>query len=77
MLATYGSLVLGVLLDGVSPFALLGLLTVPLAWRAYQVARTHYDNSSALLPANANTVRVHLFTGLLMSLGYVVQLVVK
>lgn len=77
MLATYGSLVLGVLLDGVSPFALLGLLTVPLAWQAYRVARDNYDNLPALVPANANTIKAHLFTGLLMALGYVVQLVVK
>jgi 1,4-dihydroxy-2-naphthoate octaprenyltransferase len=76
MLATYGSLVLGVLLDGVSPFALLGLLTVPLAWQAYQVARAQYDNLPALVPANANTIKAHLLTGLLMSAGYVVQLVI-
>lgn len=76
MIATYGSLVLGVILAGVSPFALLGLLTVPLAWQAYRTARANYDNLPALLPANVNTIKTHLFTGLLMSLGYVVQLVV-
>jgi 1,4-dihydroxy-2-naphthoate octaprenyltransferase len=76
MIATYSSLLLGVALAGVSPFALLGLLTIPLARQAYQVARLNYDNLPALAPANVATIKNHLFTGLLMSLGYVVQLIV-
>jgi 1,4-dihydroxy-2-naphthoate octaprenyltransferase len=75
MLATYGSLILGVIFAGVSPFALLGLLTAPLAWQAYWVARAHYDDPSALVPANAATIKNHLFTGLLMSLGYGIALI--
>jgi 1,4-dihydroxy-2-naphthoate octaprenyltransferase len=76
MLTIYGSLVLGVVWDGVSPFALLGLLTMPLAWQAFRIAHANYDNLTALLPANATTVKVHSFTGLLIALGYVVQLIV-
>jgi 1,4-dihydroxy-2-naphthoate octaprenyltransferase len=63
-----------VVLAGVSPFALLGLLTLPLAWQAYRVARVNYDNLPALVPANAATIRNHMFTGLLMSLGYGIEL---
>ncbi len=76
MIGTYSSLILGIVLAGVSPFALLGLLTVPLAWRAFQIAQASYDNLPGLVGANAATIKNHLFTGLLMSLGYVVQLVV-
>ncbi len=76
MIATYSSLVLGVVLAGVSPFGLLGLLTIRLAWQAYRVAQVNYDNPSALVPANVATIKNHLFTGLLMSLGYVVELIV-
>jgi 1,4-dihydroxy-2-naphthoate octaprenyltransferase len=76
MLVTYSALILGVVLAGVSPFVLLGLLTVPMAWQAYQVARTHYDHPAELVPANVGTIKVHALTGLLMSLGYVVQLIV-
>jgi len=71
MIGTYGSLVLGVALAGVSPFALLGLLSVPLAWRACQIALAHYDDLPALVGANAATIKNHLSTGLLMTLGYV------
>jgi 1,4-dihydroxy-2-naphthoate octaprenyltransferase len=76
MLVTYSTLILGVVLAGVSPFVLLGLLTAPMAWQAYQVARTHYDHPAELVPANVGTIKVHALTGLLMSLGYVVQLIV-
>ena len=73
MLAVYLSLLLGVLLDGVTPWALLGLLTVPLAFKAVQVALAHYDDSQQLVPANAGTIQVHLLTGLLMIVGYLLQ----
>ena len=73
MLAVYLSLLLGVLLDGVTPWALLGLLTVPLAFKAVRVALAHYDDSQQLVPANAGTIQVHLLTGLLMIVGYLLQ----
>jgi len=71
--ATYLSLPVGVLWGKVTPFALLGLATAPQALQAYRVARVHYDHPRELVPANATTVRIHLWTGLLVALGYVVQ----
>ena len=73
MIAVYLSLLLGVLLDGVTPWALIGLLTVPLAFKAVQVALAHYDDSQQLVPANAGTIQVHMFTGLLVIVGYLLQ----
>ncbi|MBN1954334.1 MAG: 1,4-dihydroxy-2-naphthoate octaprenyltransferase [Anaerolineae bacterium] len=75
--ATYLLLIGGVAFGGVTPFALLGLLTAPLAVKAYRVARIHYDHPQELVPANAATVRIHLLTGLLLVLGYVIQGVVE
>nr|HID14502.1 1,4-dihydroxy-2-naphthoate octaprenyltransferase [Anaerolineae bacterium] len=71
--AVYLSLLAGVLFGGVTPFALLGLLTLPTAVKAYRVARVHYDHPRELTPANAATIQIHLRTGLLITLGYVVQ----
>jgi 1,4-dihydroxy-2-naphthoate octaprenyltransferase len=71
--SVYLSLIGGVLLAGVTPWALLGLLTAPLALNAYRVARVHYDHPQELIPANALTIRIHLLTGLLISLGYGIQ----
>ncbi len=74
---TYLSIVGGILLDNVTPFALVGLLTVPLAVQAYRIARVHYDHPRELTPANALTIRIHLTTGLLLGLGYLIQGVVR
>jgi 1,4-dihydroxy-2-naphthoate octaprenyltransferase len=74
--AVYLSLLAGALFGGVTPFALLGLLTLPLAVKAYGVARVHYDHPKELVPANATTIQIHLLTGVLTTLGYVVQGVV-
>lgn len=71
--SVYLSLLAGVLFGGVTPFALLGLLTSPLALKAYRVARLHYDHPEELTPANAATIQIHLWTGVLVTLGYVVQ----
>lgn len=75
--ATYLLIIVGILFARVSPFALLGLLTAPLALKAYRVAHVHYDHPRELVPANAMTIRIHLLTGLLLSLGYLIQGVVS
>ncbi|MFQ6100643.1 MAG: 1,4-dihydroxy-2-naphthoate octaprenyltransferase [Anaerolineae bacterium] len=74
--AVYLSLAAGILFGVVTPFALLGLLTLPQAIKAYRVARVHYDHPKKLVPANAATIQIHLRTGLLIALGYVIQGVV-
>lgn len=69
----YLSLVAAVFLGKVTPFSLLGLLTAPLAMRAYRVAQTHYDHPRELVPANAATIQIHLLTGGLITLGYLIH----
>ena len=69
----YLSLLAGVLFGGVTPFALLGLLTLPMAVKAYRVARVHYDHPRELTPATAATIQIHLRTGILITLGYITQ----
>ena len=73
MVAVYVSLLLGVLLSGVTPWALLGVLTAWLTYKAVQVALVHYDDSQQLVPANAGTIQIHMLTGLLMILGYMIE----
>lgn len=73
----YLSLAAGVLFGRVTPFALLGLLTLPLAARGYRVACVHYDHPKELVPANAATIQIHLRTGLLITLGYVFQGIIE
>lgn len=71
--ATYLSIVLAVVFNVITPFALLGLLTFPLALKTMKVARNNYNNISNLVPANAGTIINHLATGILMCLAYVLQ----
>jgi 1,4-dihydroxy-2-naphthoate octaprenyltransferase len=72
MLATYAIIVVGVV-AGIMPIAAaLGLLTVPMAYRAFDILRRNYAYPYRLIPANANTVFVHLLTGLLLFAGYVI-----
>lgn len=51
-------------------FALLGLLTLPLAFKAISGA-FKYDDMSKLVPAMANNVLVVLLTQLLMGIGFI------
>jgi 1,4-dihydroxy-2-naphthoate octaprenyltransferase len=73
MAATYVSIVLSVALGLTSPFTLIALLTLPIALTAVRTARAHYDDYLKLAPANAGTVMVHLLTGLLLAMGYVIE----
>lgn len=74
--ATYLSILLAAALRVISPFALLALLTFPLAWKAIGVARLHYDDYQRLTPANATTIQIHMLTGLLLILGYLLDKVI-
>jgi 1,4-dihydroxy-2-naphthoate octaprenyltransferase len=76
MTATYLSIILGVLARLISPFALLGLLTLPMALKAVRTARIYHDEYLKLAPANASTVMTHMLTGFLLSVGYLVDKVV-
>ena len=69
----YLSIVIGIVTKGISAFALLALLTFPIASRAIRTAKAHFDDNLRLVPANSATVRVHLLTGLLLSLAYLLE----
>ena len=71
--ATYILMLAGVLFAGVTPLVLMGFLTLPIALKAYRVASVHYDHPKELVPANAATIQVHMLTGLLMTVGYIIQ----
>ncbi len=47
----------------------LGLLTLPLAMKAASILKVKHDDPPALVPVSAMTIQVHLFTGLLMVAG--------
>ncbi|MBW2999615.1 1,4-dihydroxy-2-naphthoate octaprenyltransferase [Candidatus Woesearchaeota archaeon] len=54
-------------------WALISLLTLPLAAKALIVAKNNYKKIKELMPANGMTIMMHLFTGLLLSLGFILD----
>jgi 1,4-dihydroxy-2-naphthoate octaprenyltransferase len=68
----YLSVIAGVLLALLPAFSLLALLTLPLAWRAYQGARQNAENIPALVPSMGMNVMINLATPVLLAVGLVV-----
>jgi 1,4-dihydroxy-2-naphthoate octaprenyltransferase len=52
--------------------ALLALLSLPLAVRCIQGARRFHSDTPKLIPTNATTIQIHLLTGLLLCVGYII-----
>jgi len=70
MLGAYVSIILSAL-GGITPMpTILALLPLPLAVEALLHALKFHSNSFGLVPSNALTVVCHLFTSVLLSLGY-------
>jgi len=65
--------VLVAMIPGLFPvYALLFLLTAPLAFKASKIVWTKPDDLPALVPAQAMTVQIHLLGGLLLTGGLVI-----
>ena len=71
--ASYAALAIGVLTGLLTPLAILGLLTIPYALSAVKTLWKNYDNSMYLVPACVNTIKTHMYTGLLVTIGYVLK----
>lgn len=75
-IVTYLWIIGTVLTRDMPVFALLGLLTFPLAYKAISGA-FKFDDMSKLVPAMANNVMVVLLTQLLMAIGFIIGGIVK
>src|SRR5437879_2281628 len=64
--AAYVVLLLGVLFAGLTPWALLGLLALPLATKPVRGLRAAKDDPHALIPSNAGMIMATLATGILL-----------
>lgn len=69
--ATYLCIILGVAFRLMPLPALVGLLTLPVAFKAVQGALQHHDDIPNLIPALAANVMTILGTDLLLTVGYV------
>ncbi len=69
LILTYLSLIGGVLLGYLPAWALLGLLTLPIAFMAGKTALTYANDIPKLIPALGQNVIINLLTPLLMAIG--------
>jgi 1,4-dihydroxy-2-naphthoate octaprenyltransferase len=74
--SAYLSILIPVVTHSISPYCLLGLITLPLAMRAVNVAILHYSDSAKLAPANAATILVHALTGILVAVGFILDRII-
>ena len=74
--ATTAFLLIGVgALANVMPvWTLIALAPAPLAARVYSALRSHYESPYELMDAMGKNIMLHLFTGLLLVAGYVIQI---
>jgi 1,4-dihydroxy-2-naphthoate octaprenyltransferase len=73
MFGTYGVILLGALLNIMPLYSSVAFITIPLAVKSVQHARQFHSSPFQLVPSNALTIVVHLFTGILLSLGYLLS----
>lgn len=73
MFLTYAVIFLGVVSSLMPVLTLLAFITAPLAIRVVYAARKHHEDPRKLIPANAGTVLVHLVTGLLLCIAYIIS----
>ena len=73
VLITYLWILVAAILRDVSPFTLISLLTLPLAFGATKTLYSNYEKSKELAPANQSTIMLHLLLGVLLSIAYLLD----
>lgn len=69
----YGVLTTAALARTLSPFVLLGLISLPLAIKSFSVMKRHLNDPLAMAPANLAMIKVHSLTGVAMIVAYLIE----
>lgn len=70
----YGILIIAAVAKILSPFILLGLISLPFAFKSFAVMRRHLNDPLAMAPANLAMIKVHSLTGIAMIIAYLIEL---
>ena len=73
----YVLIVVGVIADVLPVWTLLALLTVPMARKVHQGLAKYYDRPYELMPAMQLNIGLHFITGLLLIVGYGIDLLTR
>jgi 1,4-dihydroxy-2-naphthoate octaprenyltransferase len=71
--SAYLAILIPVVTRAIPPYCLLALVTLPVAMKAINVAILNYADSKKLAPANAATIMLHMFVGLLVAAGFILD----
>jgi 1,4-dihydroxy-2-naphthoate octaprenyltransferase len=71
----YGVLTIAGLARLLSPFVLLGLVSLPLAVKSFIVMKRHLNDPLAMAPANLAMIKVHGLTGAAMIVAYLIDVI--
>jgi 1,4-dihydroxy-2-naphthoate octaprenyltransferase len=69
----YGVLIAAALFRTLSPFILLGLISLPIAVKSFIVMKRHLYDPLAMAPANLAMIKVHGLTGVAMIVAYLIE----
>ncbi|HEY5023699.1 MAG TPA: prenyltransferase [Acidimicrobiales bacterium] len=75
VVAAYVCIVAEVVARVTPVWTLIALVTLPLAWRVRNGLRANYGDPYALMPTMQSNILLHLLTGLLLVIGYVIAVV--
>ena len=69
----YSILIIAALAQALSPFVLLGLISLPFAMKSFSIMRCHLNDPLAMAPANLAMIKVHNLTGIAMIIAYIIE----
>lgn len=72
--ATFASIVVFALAGWIVRPAIIALAAAPLALPVYRALKEHYESPYALMPAMAKNIQLHLATGVLLIVGYLIAI---
>jgi 1,4-dihydroxy-2-naphthoate octaprenyltransferase len=75
LVAAYGILLTAVLMKVAPTLALLGFLSLPLAFKSIRILTEHYLDRLKMTPANLMMIKVYVLTGLSLVTGYILDVV--
>jgi 1,4-dihydroxy-2-naphthoate octaprenyltransferase len=68
---SYAGVILAVVFGYLTPYALLAMLSLPIALKTVKIFARNYERIQEIIPAQAGTIQTHALVGLLMSIGCV------
>lgn len=73
LICAYGTILLCAILQLTSFNVLLGLITVPVACKAFRILNENYLDKIKMAPANFATIKLHALTNIFLIIGYFVE----